>query len=112
MEPIIDPQLPREQAGFRHGRSTVDQIVLLTQNIEDSFEAKKKAGTGLPGGILGYQIDLNLVSKLLIWYPLFLFGILQKFGIRSPQIWYPTTDLVSLGEQSLLSKQLMLWICC
>ena len=36
--------LPKEQAGFRRGKSTVDQVVLLTQNIEDSFEAKKKAG--------------------------------------------------------------------
>ena len=44
VEPIINPQLPREQVGFLHGRSTVDQTVLLTQNIEDSFEAKKKAG--------------------------------------------------------------------
>ena len=44
VEPIIDPQLRKEQAAFRHGRSTVDQTILLTQNIEDSFEAKKKAG--------------------------------------------------------------------
>ena len=44
VEPLIDPLLPKEQAGFRHGKSTVDQVVLLTQNIEDSFEAKKKAG--------------------------------------------------------------------
>ena len=44
VEPIVDPLLPREQAGFRHGKSTMDQIVLLSQNIEDSFEAKKKAG--------------------------------------------------------------------
>ena len=43
VEAIIDPQPSREQAEFRHGRSTVDQTVLLTQNIEDSFEAKKKA---------------------------------------------------------------------
>ena len=43
VKPLIDPLLPKEQAGFRHGRSTVDQIVLLTQNIKDSFEAKKKA---------------------------------------------------------------------
>ena len=44
VEPLIDPLLPKEQAGFQHGKSTVDQVVLLTQNIEPSFEAKKKAG--------------------------------------------------------------------
>ena len=44
VEPLIDPLLPKEQAGFRRGKSTVDQVVLLTQNIEDAFEAKKKAG--------------------------------------------------------------------
>ena len=44
VKPLIDPMLPKEQAGFRRGKSTVDQVVLLTQNIENSFEAKKKAG--------------------------------------------------------------------
>jgi len=44
VEPIIDPLLPWEQEGFRHGRSTVEQVTLLTQDIEDSFSAKKKAG--------------------------------------------------------------------
>ena len=43
-EPIIDPLLPREEAGFQRGRSTVDQTVLLTQNIKKLFEAKKKTG--------------------------------------------------------------------
>ena len=43
-EKIIDPLLPQEQAGFRRGRSTVDQVTLLTQEIEDSFSAKQKAG--------------------------------------------------------------------
>ena len=42
VEPIIYPLLLRKQAGFRHEKSIVDQVVLLTQNIEDSFEAKKK----------------------------------------------------------------------
>ena len=43
--PIVDPLLPREQSGFQRGRSIVNQTVLLTQNIEDLFETKKKAGT-------------------------------------------------------------------
>ena len=42
IKPIVDPLLPGEQTGFRHGKSTVDQVVLLTQNIKDSFEAKKE----------------------------------------------------------------------
>ena len=44
VETIIDPLLPHEQAGFRHERSAVDLVTLLTQDIEDSFSAKKKAG--------------------------------------------------------------------
>ena len=44
VEPIIDPLLPPEQAGFRRGKSTVDQVTLMTQDIEDCFEAKQKAG--------------------------------------------------------------------
>ena len=41
VEPLINPLLPKKQAGFQDRKSTIDQIVLLTQNIEDSFEAKK-----------------------------------------------------------------------
>ena len=44
VKPLMDPLLPKEQAGFPRVKSTVDQVVLLTQNIEDSFEAKKKTG--------------------------------------------------------------------
>ena len=44
VEPLINPLLSKEQAGFRREKSTVDQVVLLTQNIENFFEAKKKAG--------------------------------------------------------------------
>ena len=44
VEPIIDPLLPREKAGFRRGRSTTDQVTLMTQDIEDCFEANKKVG--------------------------------------------------------------------
>ena len=41
---LIDLMLPKVLAGFQRGKSTVNQVVLLTQNIEDSFEAKKKVG--------------------------------------------------------------------
>ena len=44
MEPLIDSLLLKEQARFRRGKSTVDQVVLLTQKVEDFFETKKKAG--------------------------------------------------------------------
>ena len=44
VETITDPLLPQEQAVFQHGRSAVDQVTLLTQDIEDSFSVKKKAG--------------------------------------------------------------------
>ena len=42
-EPIIDSLLLREQAGISREKSTirVDQITLLTQEIEDSYSAKK-----------------------------------------------------------------------
>lgn len=42
--PIVDPQLPKEQAGFQSGRSTADQVTLLGQDIEDSFQAGERAG--------------------------------------------------------------------
>ena len=40
-EPTVDPWFPKELAGFRQGKSTVDYVFWLTQNIEDSFEGKK-----------------------------------------------------------------------
>ena len=71
VEPLIDPLLPKEQAGFRSGKSTVDQIVLLTQNIEDSFEAKKKAGAVFVNLTAAYDIvwHRGLTCKLLRLLP-------------------------------------------
>ena len=71
IEPIIESLLPGKQAGFRHGKSTVDQVVLLTQNIEDSFEAKKKAGAVFVDLTAAYDIvwHRGLTCKLLRLLP-------------------------------------------
>ena len=71
VEPLIDPLLPKEQAGFQRGKSTVDQVVLLTQNIENSFEAKKKAGAVFVDLTAAYDIvwHRGLTCKLLSLLP-------------------------------------------
>ena len=47
IQPITESALPKEQAGFRPGRSSQDQVVLLTEDIECSFDKKLKAGVVL-----------------------------------------------------------------
>ena len=39
----IAPLLPWEPDGFQHGKSAIDQVTSLTQNIKESFLTKKKA---------------------------------------------------------------------
>ena len=71
IEPIIDPLLPQEQAGFQCGRSTVDQVTLLTQEIEDSFSAKKQAGAVFVDNTAAYDNvwHRGLTCKLLRLLP-------------------------------------------
>ena len=71
VEPLIDPLLLKEQTGFRRGKSTVDQVVLLTQNIEDSFEAKRKAGAVFVDLTVAYDTvwHRGLTCKLLRLLP-------------------------------------------
>ena len=71
VEPLIDPLLPKERNGFRRGKSTVDQVVLLTQNIEDSFEAKQKAGAVFIDLTAAYDTvwHRGLTCKLLRLHP-------------------------------------------
>jgi len=42
--PVVDSILPDEQAGFRRGRSTTDQVTKLTQTIEHAFQYKQIFG--------------------------------------------------------------------
>ena len=42
--PTIEGTLPQEQAGFRQGRSTLDQLIQLTDNIEESHDKGQFTG--------------------------------------------------------------------
>ncbi len=44
IDPIVDPKLPKTQAGFRREKSTVDQVGLLTGRIEKAFQRQEKTG--------------------------------------------------------------------
>jgi hypothetical protein len=44
IEPIINANVPIEQAGFRGGRSCCDQVLALTTYVEDGFQKGKKTG--------------------------------------------------------------------
>ena len=71
VEPVIDPQLPNEQAGFRNDRSTVHQIAQLTEDIEDAFEAGHKGGVILVDLTAAYDTvwHQGLILKLLRMVP-------------------------------------------
>ena len=47
IQPIVESVLPTEQAGFRQRRSSQDQVVRLTEDIECCFDNKLKAGVVL-----------------------------------------------------------------
>ena len=99
--PSLIPQLPQEQAGFRKGRSTVYWVTLLTQDIEDCFEAKKTAGAVL--------VDLTAAYDTMWWFmTLKLLRMLPDRhvvhfncgGNLNPQLVLKTSD----GQQSRLRR--------
>ena len=45
ISPTVEEKMSPDQAGFRPGRSCCDQLLNLTQYIEDGFEEKKITGT-------------------------------------------------------------------
>ena len=47
LDPVIVPKLPKEQVVFCCGKSTADQVTLLTQDIEGTFQRGEKAGVVL-----------------------------------------------------------------
>ena len=52
---VIDPQLPQEQAGFRPGQSTLEQVAKLTSDIELAFDGNLKGGDVFVNLIAAYD---------------------------------------------------------
>ena len=71
ISPVIDPQLPQEQAGFRPGRSTLDQVAKLTSDIEHSFDGNLKGGAVFVDLTAAYDTvwHRGLILKLLRMLP-------------------------------------------
>jgi len=57
---MSDQILPQEQATLRHGMSTIHQVTLLRQDIENSFSVMKA------GAVF---VDLTKACKLLLLLP-------------------------------------------
>ena len=77
VEPIIDPLLLREQAEFWRKKSTMDQVILLTENIED-FWSICLSDSGIyfmVYGILALHVMLHKMLQYLaihvIWHTLY-----------------------------------------
>ena len=70
LDPVIDPQLPPEQDGFRHGRSTTDHVTFLTYDIEAGFEHVQQVHVALVDLPVAYDtvwlygLHLNLLRML------------------------------------------------
>ena len=59
LDPVIDPQLPPEKAGFGHGRSRTDPVTLLTDDIEVGFEHNQKVGVALVDLTAAYDTEAS-----------------------------------------------------
>ena len=71
LQPIIERVLPKEQAGFRPKRCTLDQVTLLTEDIEISVNKKQEVGLVLVNLSTAYDTvwHRGLTLKLLRTIP-------------------------------------------
>jgi len=94
INPIIDPLLPTEQAGFRKNRSTADQVCRLTQSVELAFHDRQVVGSVFLDLKAAYDTvwhkGLNLkLSKLLHCSKM---TNLRNSCIADPSYYIPITD--------------------
>ena len=60
---VGSPLLPSKQAGFRHGKSTVNHVILLTENIDNFLSICRSDGgiMTLSGIVAGHESCLRLL---------------------------------------------------
>jgi len=119
LEPVVDPQLVTQKGGFWRGRSTVQQVVKLTSDIEESYEGRRKTDVVLVDltadyGTVWHQVVWRTESPNgLLLHPCCLIFILVTSLTSCPpnmamlMIW-PSWFLTSVGMRW---KKSCLWIC-
>ncbi len=80
ISPVLEKTITDEQAGFRQGRSTGDQVLALTTYIENGFQQNQKTGTVF--------LDLTAAYDT-VWHAgllLKLSKVLPRWGVEAIQL--------------------------
>ena len=93
----VDKELRNEQAGFREGRSTVQQLFILRNIIEQSVEWQ----AGLYINFVDFEKSFDSVHRESLWNIMRCYGIPDKL-IRMVQLLYKDTQcaVIDEGEES------------
>lgn len=93
----VDKELRDEQAGFRKGRSTVEQLFILRNIIEQSVEWQ----AGLYINFIDFEKAFDSVHRESLWNIMKCYGIPDKL-IRMVQLLYKDTQcaIIDGGEES------------
>ena len=90
LDPVIDPQLPEEQASFQQGHRTTQQIIKQISDIENNFERGNKGDVILVDLTAAYDSVWHQELKLYQKIPYkqmvrFLSNILENrsFGLKT-----------------------------
>ena len=93
----VDKELRNEQAGFREGRNTAEQLFILRNIIEQSVEWQ----TGLYINFVDFKKGFDSVHRESLWNIMKYCGIPDKL-IRMVQLLYEDTQcaVIDEGEES------------
>ena len=89
----VDKELRNEQAGFREGRSTVEQLFILRNIIEQSVEWQ----AGLYINFVDFEKAFYSVHRESLWNIMRCYGIPDKL-IRMIQLQYKDTQCAVIDE--------------